>query len=86
MLILYIRNKVATFLDYIRKVDICFITETWLNEQNNVIRKEITPDGYVFKDHSRSDRRGGGTRVLCRSGLSLDKITGGERQSFEYSE
>ena len=63
-----LRKKVAVFEEYIvtNQPDVCIITETWLNENDCVIRKEICPDGYVFKDHPRENRRGGGTGVLCR--------------------
>ncbi len=48
-------HKVAVFENYIvtNEPNICIITETWLNENNCVIRNEICPDGYVFKDHPR---------------------------------
>ena len=83
-----VRNKVSSFVDYVidSKLDICFVTETWLNDQDSVVRNEITPDGYVFKDHHRNGQIGGGTGVLCRSSLGLQKISGGQKRSFEYSE
>ena len=83
-----VRNKVSPFVDYVitSKLDICFVTETWLNDQDSVVRNEITPDGYVFKDHNRNGQIGSGTGVLCRSSLGLQKISGGQKRSFEHSE
>ena len=83
-----LRNKVAVFEEYIvtNQPDVCIITETWLNENDCVIRNEICPDGYVFKDHPRENRRCGGTGVLCRKALRPEKISGGQTRSFEYSE
>ena len=40
----------------------------------------------MFNDHHRSGHTGGGTGVLCRSSLGLQKISGGQKRSFEYSE
>ncbi len=83
-----IKNKTAVFVDYIvtSKPDVCFITETWLSDKDDVARSEISPNGYIFKDHPRADRTGGGTGLLCRSVLGPRKVSGGETKSFEYSE
>ncbi len=83
-----LRNKVAVFENYIvtNQPDLCIIIETWLNENNCLIRNEICLDGFVFKDHSRENRRDGGTGVLGRKALRPEKVSGGQTRFFEYSE
>jgi hypothetical protein len=83
-----VRNKAAQLLDYVitSNVDILVMVETWLTQHDSAIRSAITPDGYVFKDHPRQGRPGGGTGVLCRSSMNLKKVDAGEKTSFEFSE
>ena len=48
-----VHNKVSPFVDYVitAKLDICFVTDTWLNDKDSIVRNEIGPDGYVSNDH-----------------------------------
>ena len=43
-----LRKKSASLCDYVQdcKADIFAITETWLTQNNAVVCKEITPNGY----------------------------------------
>ena len=57
-------------------IDLCFISETWLN--NNVPSNLICPDGYVIVRKDRADgRRGGGVAIVCRNDWSIRPITSG---------
>lgn len=49
----------ADFVDYVceTKVDLFAITETWLCPNDDAIRNESCPVGYVLADHSRTGRR-----------------------------
>ena len=74
-------------LVYSAKIDVCAITETWLKSDDDVIRQECQPDGYIFADCPRqSGRAGGGTGLLCRSPLSQSLVRSGDNKSFEFSE
>ena len=47
------------------KIDVCFISETWLN--SNVHSSLICPNGYALIRRDRLDARpGGGVAILCR--------------------
>ena len=69
-----IRNKSAELCDYItdHDVDIMFLTETWLNSEDDVVIGECTPPGYTFLNVPRlSQNRGGGIGVLFKTHLKL---------------
>ena len=44
------------------------------------------PDGYKLVDHIRDFRQGGGTALLFRDSLTVKKVGGGAKMSFEFSE
>ena len=44
------------------------------------------PDGYKLLDHIRDCRQGGGTALLFRDSLTVKKVGGGAKMSFEFSE
>ena len=83
-----LRNKTADFVDYVceTKVDLFAITETCLCPNDDAIRNESCPVGYVLADHSRTGRRRGGTALVYRNSLTVKKIDAGEKTSFEFSE
>ena len=83
-----IKNKSAEFVDYVTssKADLFALTETWLSEIDDALRGEITPTGLKLIDHSRKNRRGGGTALLFRESLNFQKIAARELRSFEYLE
>ena len=81
-------NKTAVFQEYIcnSNIDIIALTETWLNENDASVRAECTPVGYKMMDNPRTTRRGGGTALIYRSGLSVINVTDtGKKSSFEYA-
>ena len=83
-----LRNKTADFVDYVceTKVDLFAITKTWLCPNDDAIRNESCPVGYVLADHSPTGRRGGGTALVYRNSLTVKKIDACEKTSFEFSE
>ena len=83
-----LNNKSAVFTDYIceRKPDIVALTETWFTDKESASRALCTPAGYNLLDHPRSGRFGGGTGVLFRNKISVNKIDAAELRSFEFSE
>ena len=83
-----IRNKTAMLVDYLcdLKADLYAITETWLTEKDAAVRAELALDGYNFVDHPRVGRCGGGTGLIYRDTLRVQKVEAGEKESFEFSE
>ena len=72
-----LRNKTADFVDYVceTKVDLFAITETWLCPNDDAIRNESCPVGYVLADHSRTGCRRGGTALVIGIRLLLKRLT-----------
>ena len=70
------------------KLDLCAITETWLNVNDDAVRNEVCPSNYILLDQPRAGhRRGGGTAFMYRESLfQVKKVDGGELNSFEFSE
>ena len=85
-----LRNKSSDIYDYIvdSKLDLCAITETWLNVNDDAVRNEVCPSNYILLDQPRAGhRRGGGTAFMYRESLfQVKKVDGGELNSFEFSE
>ncbi|XP_028399338.1 uncharacterized protein LOC114522790 [Dendronephthya gigantea] len=83
-----LNNKSAEFIDFIcdRQPDIVALTETWFHEHETAARSLCTPTGYNLFDHPRLGRHGGGTGVLFRNNLTVNRVSAAERRSFEYSE
>lgn len=84
-----LRNKTAVFTDHIveQNIDVCVVTETWLKNKDTPSIAGICQSGYLFKSFPRqSNRMGGGTGVMFKSGLNVSLSRGEDLQSFEYSE
>ena len=81
-----LRNKSASFCDCVQdcKADIFAITETWLTQNDAAVCKEITPNRYRLFHCPHTDRRGGGTALLCRESLNVRQLSTGEKTSFEF--
>ena len=69
------------------KIDLCAVTETWLTQNDDAVRAACQPEGYTFLDQERlAYRKGGGTTVFISIAMSIEKLTSGEKDSFEFSE
>ena len=64
------------------------LTEHWLTDRDSSVRAELCPNGYKILDHTRSDRRGGGTGIIYHESLDVKEIDAGVslRNSYEFSE
>ena len=62
------------------------ITETWYTVNDMPHKAEIILPGYKLLDHPRTARSSGGTALLFRDNIIVQKVDGGERRSFEFSE
>ena len=83
-----VRNKSSVFIDTVLdgQYDIVTFTESWLSENDNILRRQITPDGYNLFDVPRKNRMGGGVGVLLKSTLKGKFACSGETRSYEYLE
>ena len=58
-----LKNKTELFIDHVidKKMDVCVVTETWMNDNNSVTTTPLSLQGYTFRYVPReSDRSGGG--------------------------
>ena len=66
------------------KAELFTICESWLNDLDSAILSELTPPGYSKLYHCpRADRRGGGTALLYRDGLDVNKVFSAEGSSAQ---
>jgi len=69
-------NKVLTVNDFIinNHIDICALTETWLQEKDYTALNDLLPTGYsIFQKH-RINRKGGGLAIVFRQSLQLKEM------------
>ena len=71
-----LNNKCDTTLFYLEdnKVDIAFITETWLSDKSSVTTGTIKSFGYDLIHGFRTDERGGGAAILFGLPLRLSPV------------
>lgn len=50
------------------------LTETWFTERYYPVKVAHRPNGYKLFDHSRKQRKGGGTASVCRSKIAFKRI------------
>ena len=83
-----LRNKSATFVDLVcdSKADLFAVSQTWLTVNDTAILSEITPQGYTLHHCPRSDRRGGGTALILKESINVEKVSVAGKGSFEASE
>ena len=63
-------------------IDICFVSESWLNKK--ILSHLICPDGYVMVRKDRNGiRAGGGVAVICRKDWKLKVINANGQFEFE---
>ena len=70
-----LRNK--SFVDLVcdSKADLFGVSETWLTVNDTAILSEITPQGYTLHHCPRSDRRGGGTALILKESINVEKVS-----------
>ena len=75
-----VRNKAEDICDFIceNDLDICTITETWLNksdDKDKVVTGDLTPAGYDLLHVPRAKGKGGGVAVILKSTIktTMDK-------------
>ena len=70
-----LKPKIDVILHYIlqHKVDICFITETWIskNEDLQYIKANLKMQGYHILSCERENRKGGGLACIYNENLKM---------------
>ena len=70
------------------KLDICCVTETWLENENPKhlqVRSALKISGYDFIDVPRRGKIGGGTGIFFKENIKLKLTSYAQNNSFEYS-
>ena len=91
MFILFVYTTSETLINAINHVvhnnyDICTVTETWLMENDDKCRADLTQCEYTFLDEVRDSRRGGDTGIIFKKEFNIAKLNAGSKSSFEFSE
>ena len=68
------------------KIDLCLITEVWINNTNTEVMSDLNSQGYEFVPIPRKNRPGGGIGLLHRATYSVKLEKSGAHSSFEYAE
>ena len=64
----------------------CFIAESWVNSENDVIELFVLKDfGYKIDVVERKNRSEGGVSLTYRSNIEVSCEEKGEYESFEYA-
>ena len=79
-----IRNKSASFLEFVKDNNLIAVTETWLRpEDTESFISSITPPGYKFSHVPRNVRKGGGVGFFIKEDLSFEQVSKNNCQAFE---
>ncbi len=65
------------------KLDVLYLTETWLKPDEYIILNESTPQDYCYKNEPRPKGKGGGVARIYSNILSISRKTGFKYNSFE---
>ena len=70
----------------LNKIDVCFIVESWVNGEVDVIELSVLKDfGYKINVAERKNRSGGGVSLIYRSNIEDSCGEKGEYESFEHA-
>jgi len=86
-----VNNKASEIADFIieKHLDVCAITETWLSgdvEKDNIVLGELIPAGFHLEQVPRTQRRGGGVAIVCKSSLRCKRQKIQTFKTFEVIE
>ena len=80
-------SKVARFICFLEdhEIELAFISETWLADASNPSTATLKDSGFSIIHSYRSDKQGGGTAIIHKTGLSISNCTfASEVTTFEY--
>ncbi len=66
-----------------QKLDVLYLTETWLKPDKFIILNESTPQDYCYKTEQRPNGKGRGVATIYSNTLSISQKTGFNYNSFE---
>ena len=82
-----LKPKIDVILHYIleHKLDICFITETWIskNEDLQYIKANLKMQGYHILSCESKNRKGGGLACIYNEKLKMKALKLQKYESFE---
>ena len=81
-----IRNKSASFLEFVKdnNADFIAVTEIWLRpEDTESFISSITPPGYKFTHVPRNVKKGGRVGFFIKEDLSFEQVSKNNSQAFE---
>ena len=83
-----LKPKIGVIIHYILqdKLDICFITETWVskNEDLQYIKANLKIQGYNILSCERENRKGGGLACIYNEKLKLKSLKSQKYESFNH--
>ena len=84
-----LHNKDTLLLDHLSEVkaDLCLVTETWLQDQDEVWLSccDIMCNGYKISSVNRQGRHGGGIAFIYKQPTTIKIISKGVKRSFEHA-
>ena len=82
-----VTNKTFLIYDLIveNSLDLMLITETWLNDNDDVLLNQIIPEGYSYELQNRKGR-GGGVMIIYKQTLDIKRVETTAKKTFEYIE
>ena len=83
-----VKNKFVDICESLesKNISLCGVTETWLHDGDEVVKKEFYDMGYNLHHKARKFRRGGGVGFLAKRGIKSQELNPPSFESFELSE
>ena len=67
-------------------LDFCFLTETWVKDEDCDSMNRLRKAGYCFRNIPREDKKGGGTGIIYRDRYNPSLVCKGRHVTFEFSQ
>ncbi|XP_072030179.1 uncharacterized protein [Amphiura filiformis] len=83
-----IRYKTTLLADFLiqNDIDVMFLTETWINENDDSVIRECTPPFYSFSNFPRGTSNHGGIGIISKDSVNLRTVqTGFTTVNFEHA-
>ena len=80
-----IKNKVIALTESLdsKHIDLCCVTETWVNESDKVTFSELADKGFILLNQPRAVSRGGGVGFLFRRNFIVHQVNTPVFKTFE---
>ena len=67
-------------------MDFCFLTETWVKDEDCDSINRLRKGGYYFRNILREDKKGGGIGIIYRDRYNPSLVSKGRHVTFEFSQ